>query len=296
MPRSSGSRSKKFAANEGRRQGVVLGLTIAEIILLILFALLLALTGVLIKRQAAIKTQFEAQAIAEAMSQILSPAISAKLLSMGIDVTKKEGESRLLAILDAAQIVSKPSSKEQSRLDQACKAGIELQSALGKNLNAADLIKSAQTLSKDLETLKGDAAKCVTAAIPPPCYEKVSSEPTAFLYDVRVSSGGIVLNYVLPDRYRSRFDADFSNPPPLNKALSNAEFKTATNRFAAYGKSNSCKFYVKVYDETAGSNEKFRASLKVIEESFVWTFMMTTKEDAAGKNINLFPMDSIKTR
>ena len=296
MARSSKSRSTQAAENEGRRRGVVLGLTIAEIILLILFALLLAMTGVLIKKQAAIKVQFEAEASAKVMTQMLSPVISAKLMSMGIDVTKSDGENRLLAILNAAEALMKSPVKDQNRLDQACKAGIELQNALGKNLNAADLIKSAQQLSKDLETLRMEAAKCNSTAIPPPCYEKAGGESTVFIYDARVTAAGIILNNVLPERYRTRFEADFSNPPPVNKALTNAEFKTATNRFATYGKSNSCKFYVKVYDETSGNKEKFRASLKTIEDNFVWTFMMTAKEDEAGKSINLFPTEAIKSR
>ena len=45
----------------GYRRGVVLGLTIAEIILLILFALLLALTGVLMKKQAQIRAEMDYQ-------------------------------------------------------------------------------------------------------------------------------------------------------------------------------------------------------------------------------------------
>jgi len=52
--------SNKKSEEEGRRTGVVLGLTIAEIILLILFAVVLAMAGVLVKRKAMIQAEANA--------------------------------------------------------------------------------------------------------------------------------------------------------------------------------------------------------------------------------------------
>ena len=297
MTRGKQRHNTHAAASEGRRRGVVLGLTIAEIILLILFALLLAMTGILIKRQIAVKAQYEAQSSSRQMSQMLSPEISGKLQSMQIDLTQSAGEARLLAVLNAAQTATdiKP-SKDQSRLDQACQAGFELQNALGKNLNATDFIKAAKQLSQDLEGLRVGAASCLEAVIPPPCYEKSKGEPSVYIYDLQVTAGGIVLNASVPDRYRSRFEADFKNPPPTNKPLSNADFQAVTKQFISYGKKNQCKFYVKVYDETEGNKEKLRKSLKAIEEQFVWTFMMSGRVDEAAKGLNLFPTDPIKAK
>ena len=297
MTRGKQRRNTHAAASEGRRRGVVLGLTIAEIILLILFALLLAMTGILIKRQIAVKAQYEAESSNRLMSHILTPEISGKLQSMKIDLTQPEGEERLLALLNAAQTaIDLKQSKDQNRLDQACQAGLELQNALGKNLNATDFIKAAKQLSQDLEGLRVGAASCLEAVIPPPCYEKSKGDPSAYIYDLQVTTGGIVLNASVPEKYRSRFEADFKNPPPLNKVLSNSEFQALTKPFIDYGKKNQCKFYVKVYDETDGNKDKLRKSLKVIEGQFVWTFMMSGRVDEAGKSLNLFPTDSIKAK
>ena len=297
MRRSTRGGNTHAAASEGRRRGVVLGLTIAEIILLILFALLLALTGILVKRQAAVKAEFEARTSVRVMSPILTPEIVGKLQAMKINLLEPEGEERLLAILDAAQTVTNlKKMKEQNSLDQACQAGLELQSALGKNLNATDFIKSAKQLSQDLENLKIGAARCLEAVIPPPCYEKSKKDPSVYIYDLQVTLGGIVFSNTVSEKYRSRFESDFKNPPPVNKALSNTEFLTLTKPFITYGKKNECKFYVKVYDETEGNKEKLRKSLKVIEDQFVWTFMMSGKVDETGKSLNLFPTDSVKAK
>ena len=297
MSRATKRSSNNEAASEGRRRGVVLGLTIAEIILLILFALLLAMTGILIKRQIAVKAEYEAQASARVMTQILSPEISGKLQAMKIDLTQPGGEERLLAILNAAQsVASLKKSKDSSALEQACQAGLELENALGKNLNSIDFIKLAKQLSQELESLRLGSQRSVETTIAPPCYEKTKGDPSVYIYDLQVTPAGIVLNNSVPERYRSRFEADFKSPPPVNKAMSDSEFLTATKPFIAYGKKNQCKFYVKVYDETDGNKDKLRKSLKVIEEQFVWTFMMSGKVDEAGKSINLFPTESIKVK
>ena len=290
-------RNPLAAASEARRRGVVLGLTIAEIILLILFALLLAMTAVLIKRQIAVKAEYEAQASARLMTQILPPEIAAKLQSMKIDVMQPEGEERLLAVLNAAQSANDlKRSKDQNRLDQACQAGLELQNALGKNLNAADFIKTAKLLSQDLEALRRGAASCLEAVIPPPCYGKSKEDPSVYIYDLQVTAGGIVFNASVPENYRRRFEADFKNPPPLNKPFSNVEFQALTRPFIAYGKKNQCKFYVKVYDETDGNKDKLRQGLQVIESPFVWTFMMSGRVNEAEKGLNLFPTGPIKAK
>ena len=290
-------RSHLAAEGEGRRRGVVLGLTIAEIILLILFALLLAMTGILIKRQIAVKAQYEAQSASRPMSQVLSPVIAGKLQSMNIDITQPEGEARLLAVLDAAQstIENKP-AKEQSRMEMACQAGLELQNALGKNLNATELMRAAKLLREDLEMLKTSATSCKEAVIPPPCYEKSKGEPSVYLYDLQITSTGILFVSSLPEKYRTRFETEFKNPPPQNKVLSNADFQALTAPFLNYGKKNQCKFYVKVYDETDGNKEKLRKSLKLIESPFVWTFMMSGKAEGSEKSLNVFPTESLKAR
>jgi hypothetical protein len=280
---------KQDLQNEGYRRGVVLGLTIAEIILLILFALLLAMTGVLIKREAVIKTQAEAQAETRALNQKLTPELAAKLTELNINIMTPDGASRLLGILEAAQLVSPiKKTKKENDLERACQAGLQLQNALGKNLSAVDFIKSAQQLSDDFQTLKKEAMQCSSSAILPPCYG-TKGAPPIFIYDINVKLEGLIFSDTVPENLRARFATDFKKLPALNKPLSIAEFKEIARPFASYGKSNQCKFYVKVYDEMGSNKDLFKSRLKLIEESFVWTFMMTTKEDADGKNLIFFP-------
>ena len=90
MQRANVRRSNQRAGEEGRRKGVVLGLTIAEIILLILFAVVLAMAGVLVKRQAIIQAEANAKIQSEKVekSTPLDPAV----YQTGLDFRKLFGQ------------------------------------------------------------------------------------------------------------------------------------------------------------------------------------------------------------
>ena len=278
---------ERASRNEGYRQGVVLGLTIAEIILLILFALLLAMSGVLMKRQAVIKAQAEEQATAKAMNQKLPPELVAKLEEININLSSPDGVKRMVGILNATQLVGNlKKDKKQTRLELACQAGIELQNALGQNLDAAELIKSSQKLNKDLQALKKEAREYSSSKILPSCYVAKGAAPI-FIYDITVRREGLELVDTVPESLRTRFNSDFKLLPS-QKPLSDAEFSRIGKAFASYGKGKECKFYVKVYDETGLNKELLKSKLQLIEKSFVWTFMMNSKEDEIDSSDLIF--------
>ena len=237
----------------GYRRGVVLGLTIAEIILLILFALLLALTGVLMKKQAQIR---------------------AEMLSIVVPVVE---EKKPEVVLDPA----------------IYNVGVEF-----KKVFSSETPSEVSTLLKDSQSqiakLKAELVKNGNTEVLPACYQKANDGRIPYIYDLRISNDGIEILNTLPERLRSRFSVDFKYQPPLNKVLSLQEFKLATNPFIVYGKSNQCKFYVKVYDET-DKRERFKSTLKTVETNFVWTYIMGLKPGAtAGEDLNLFTTTPVK--
>lgn len=244
-------RNAKKAGVLGYRKGVVLGLTIAEIILLILFALLLALTGVLIKRQAAVRAEVLAS-VANQKQQVatMNPAV----YQTGVEFKK-----------------------------------------LFENKTPQEVLILLKDAQAQIEKLKAELAKYASSEIPPPCYQKVYEGRTPYVYDMRIRNEGIVIVNTVPDRLRPRFNNDFPVQPPLDKVLSAAEFKLATNSFISYGRANACKFYVKVYDDSLNNKEKFKSLLKTVESNFVWTFIMTLKPGSqGGEDLDLFQTTPVR--
>ena len=90
--------SNKKSEEEGRRTGVVLGLTIAEIILLILFAVVLAMAGVLAKRKAMI--QAEANAMLNTAKAEKTIPIDPAVYQVGLDFRKLFGQKSVQEVLN----------------------------------------------------------------------------------------------------------------------------------------------------------------------------------------------------
>lgn len=267
--------------NVGYRRGVVLGLTIAEIILLILFAIVLALTGVLIKRKNATITEVETRMAA----QQLPPAISQKLAEMNVNLSTREGEQKLLGILNNADTDPERLKRQQ----QALQLGLDIQKAFGNTITAEQIQKNQVELKNQVDLLKADHVKAGTGQILPPCYQSGKSDPVPFVFDIFVKNDVLVMRETVPERLRSRFDSDFKGTPSSQTFVNDREFINKTKHFVDYGKRQQCKFYVKVFDETSGGKNRLKSQLKLIEGSFVWTFMMAGK-DAEKEDLNLFPV------
>lgn len=264
--------------NVGYRRGVVLGLTIAEIILLILFAVVLAMTGVLIKRKNATIAEVETRMAA----QQLPTNISRKLSEMQINLSTRSGEQQLMGILNSADMDPDRVKRQQ----QALQLGLDIQKAFGNNITADQLIKN----QNELESLKNNLSKSDNGKIQGPCYQVNANDPVPFVFDIFVRNDVLVMRDVVPERLRNKFESDFKGTPSSQTFTNERDFTNKTRSFAEYGKRHQCKFYVKVYDETTGnSKQRIKSQLKIIETAFVWTFMMAGKS-GDKEDINLFPV------
>lgn len=267
--------------NAGYRRGVVLGLTIAEIILLILFAVVLAMTGVLIKRKNATINEVETRMAAQQMPI----DVSKKLSEMGINLASKEGEQRLLGILNN----SDNDTDRVRRQQEAMQLGLDIQKAFGKNITADQILKNQIELKNQIDLMKADQTKPGSGQILPPCMQSSKGEPGPFVFDIFVRNDVLVMRDTVPERAKSRFESDFKAIPASQTFTNDRDFINKTRVFAEYGKKNQCKFYVKVFDETNDGKNRLKGQLKLIENSFVWTFMMAGK-NSDKEDINLFPV------
>jgi hypothetical protein len=301
---------RDYSDKKSYRRGVVLGFTVAEIILLVLFALLLALAAVLIKGRGAMERAYATNerfgsAIAaldrqdkvtfsknidtalgeqidydkkvkelekKMMKQSLPDDVYAELQAQKLDLSTKDGKERFLDMLISALYAQKEAQKNgntaKENIEAACKAGAEMQKVLGKDKKPGDILNSIKDSKAQAEHWKDQAAKCGLAGILPPCYRETNEEQIPYIYDARIKPEGIQLLDTVPEKYKTRFNSDFKNPPPTNKVLSEQEFRSMTYQFLEFGRKNECRFYVRVFDDLANDKDRFKALLKAVENNF----------------------------
>ena len=304
-------RDRDYSDSDQYRRGVVLGFTVAEVIILILFALLLALAGLLlnnrkdVQRANAINERFDGvisslnlgnssvvlKKINDALDenidyqrkikeienklrvQSLPDDVYAEIRAQKLDLTTKEGKQKFLDILTSALAAQKEIAKNSGditkHVESACRAGFQMSEVLGKDKKPGEIINAVKDSKARSEYWQSQAARCGLAGVLPPCYRESNNEPVPYLYDARIKSDGIVLVNTVPEKYRSRFNADFPNLPQENTTLSLTNFASSTSQFLAYGEKNNCRFYVVAYDDTlAYEKEKLKQLLKAIEGNF----------------------------
>lgn len=303
-------RDRDYSDSAPYRRGVVLGFTVAEIILLILFALLLALAGLLLnnkkdmERANAINSRFNVilsenfankdlllkkidEIIAENIdyqkkvkeveqkfkNQSLPDDVYAEIKAQKLDLTTKEGKQKfldtLVTALEAQKEFKKRGGDVTNHIESACMAGSKMAEVLGPDKKPGNIINEVKDSKAQSNYWRSQAARCGLAGVLPPCYRESNNEPIPFLYDARIKSDGIMLIETIPERYKTRFTSDFSNPPQTNILLSSANFMNVTRQFLTFGERNNCRFYVVAYDDTLPhEKEKFQQLLKVLEGNF----------------------------
>lgn len=287
--------STKKREEIGYRKGVLLGLTVAEIILLLLFALLLALWGQISSLQ---QTTEEARVIKERFSQILkNSSLSTqdianikKSVAAEIDYANKLAEEidkvkdRLLpqdvyeAIKREKFDLSNPTDRQRffnlmkiattalegqdindPKVFEKCEVGAQFQ-AKSKGSSVDDIFRGAQHW-KDV------AASCGKASSFPSCYVDESGRDV-LIYEARLNDGGIFLKKTIPDVLVQRFDSEISQQPRVGVVLSPEDFLAETKALVAYGTKKECRFRVNAFDDTGTDKKNFQRIEKILERVF----------------------------
>lgn len=280
----------------GYRKGVLLGLTVAEIILLLLFALLLALWGQIslmrteTERAKAISLKFaeiisradkrtDAELAAE-VEKILKLEIdySAKLAkelerykdnllpddvfelikSLKLDLNNSKDREKLRDLIKISTGISSGSNKPLDELANQCQIG----STVSKRLKGAD----PERLFSDIDHWKSVAASCGKSNVLPSCYQLAGKD--VYIFEARLNDNGIVLNNTVPSELTSTFSKDFPTQPPYGTTLSKREFREYTAPFQSYSREKECRFNVNAYDETGIDKKYFQDIEKVLDSVF----------------------------
>jgi len=285
----------------GYRRGLVLGLTIAEMFLLILFALLLALAAWSIeskKRESIIQ---EAAALAklspEDFEKMLERAANAERLAQEADqlrielrefqnlrqsIEKIEDEEDFLELVKSASVGAavRASLDERDRdLDidpKRVAEALSLAAAAERQGLEMDLVSLATSV-RDLETLRGQYAnlrqRLESAGLGlemPPCWATADGRPE-YIFNIALKSAGLQVRDTTPPHRAAAREA-----LPIPKQLfadevNPAEFLSLTNALLDWSKAQNpeCRFFVRVFDLTpADRKDLYKSRLRNVEHVF----------------------------
>jgi hypothetical protein len=297
-------RSNESASNisaAGYRKGVLLGLTIAEIILLILFALLLALFSritvlqesgeraeALIKRfqgaldassrgedkkfvteiEKAIQLEIDyakklADALGDSKNRLLPEDVYEAVVSKKFNFDNHEDRKKFIELMNLADTLEKKNSSTSADPNY-CAIGASLPAEVLKSSDPVGRINRQQS---DIEHWRRKAEACGNGTEYPPCYEPINGQ-FVYVYDAHLKDDGVLLKLTVPDAKAEHFNSNFQNPPKTNVTLTPAEFYSQANQFLTYGKNNSCRFFVRAIDETSTNKVFFQKMDKNLQMIF----------------------------
>lgn len=278
----------------GYRKGVLLGLTVAEIVLLLLFALLLALWGQIavmkadVEKSRIISNKFASiikdnsinKTIQNDIEKIINAEIdySAKLAkelekyknnllpddvfelikSQNLDLNKTEDREKLFNLIKIATKITDASDASLKNFAEQCSAG----EVVTKKFKGVD----PDRILSDLNHWKGVAATCGKGKSLPPCYQ--SNGKDVAIFEARLNDSGIILKNTLPTDLVEQFTKDFPNPPPFNTTMNESEFRQQTLQFLKYSRENECRFRVNAYDDTGVDKKYFQKIERILDSVF----------------------------
>jgi hypothetical protein len=266
------------------RKGLVLGLTMAEVGILIIFVLLLLIAIEQIRRDRLLHSLQGKTAIATARLQELESAertLKEIASTLNVEATRpKEDFKRLVRIVQT--VAATPTG--QSALTAARQSLNEMKDAVGQLQKVLDSAKKdgAESVAKQVEfasyrlanqegQLKRYESQLADAGKGKgerPCWVEPDGK-IDYLYDVVLTSTGIRMReYQYPARIAERRLLPMPVVDP-NETLTEGEFLRRTAPLFDYSRTANCRFFVVIYDATAAHEKPlYKDLLRTVEGHF----------------------------
>jgi hypothetical protein len=270
--------------NSSYRKGLVLGLTMAEVGILIIFVLLLLIAIEQIRRDHLMQSLEGKKPIAEARLkelQLAENSLQEIAIAMGVTeetppedfrrlvrmtavmATSPDGKSALVEARDAIREMKDASAQVRAAAKAASERGAEelvrqVESKSHQIANQEGQLKRYEKMLTDAGMGKGER----------PCWVKPDGT-IEYLYEVVLGSDGIRMKEI---DYPARHDERTLLPMPEidpKEVLSEAEFLRRTRPLYNHSFAANCRFFVVIYDGTA-THEKplYKNLLRTVEGHF----------------------------
>ena len=272
----------------GYRRGFVLGLTLAEAALLLVFVVLLLMVAGFERRDRTITALESLQSAAAAMAPAGADPISfatdqLTALSELREAVGSDGQEwdedfiELVRAVAAARKgdglvdVSRALQEKQERMDRMLEALGQLDGSEGLEELLERVADSEARLSNQrgqLAALQDRLERAGQGGVLPSCWTTPEGR-IDYLLDVVLGSDGIRMRESLPERRRAERDRLPMGPVLAGLSYSQAEFQALTKAVYDWSVARECRFYVSIFDGTQGhEKERYKSLLTTVEGHF----------------------------
>jgi hypothetical protein len=263
------------------RRGVILGLTLAEIMLLILFLLLLTFASVLnrekIRYEQKIQLLSKKNKNVEKVISVLEksdPSITDEMveafeyfpiftnLIKKENLKKNEYESTKQVITRAINKLIAEKSMEKGGGDLSVEE--RLQASISENKELMSKVENLQGQNKNILNQLSSQGKGYDL---PPCwaYENGKAE---FTYNVFLSNDGIRVEETKLPKWKNEKAKLPTSDIQLSEPISKSQFIAQTRDIRKWAIDHQCHFYARIYNENVDSVPRYKALLLTVEGVF----------------------------
>jgi TolA-binding protein len=232
------------------RRGLVFGWSLAEIFLLIVFALLFAFAAKVGK------TQSQASAPQSSEPAFTLPVHPLPSRTPGHPPNDFDDLFRKLTLCEKRDTKCEGESNNLKQQIEQLKKEIE------------ELKKENQQLRQENEALKRQVEPHPGGADYPSCFKNPAGKPD-YIFDVMLTSGGIVIHKNdLPDQVEKEALLPLSQIT-FDRDIPDADFLDQTDGIFDFSNQHGCRFYVRVTHQTkADEKDTYKERLTTIEQHF----------------------------
>lgn len=279
--------------NLAYRKGLLLGMTMAEIVILIIFLLLLAFAALLEKERKSHEAQDRLMGKNKTLIERIIRVVDAQDPAITEELVKAfEALPNIISLVKKSDLAkSKDETIDKTITQMVEKAAAEksvTSEGEGKSPEErlAEALQAKSTLEAENQNLRDQKDNLVSqmksegrGVDSPPCWSDAVKNPE-FIFKVDLTSSGIVIHdNPIPERAeeKSRLPLQDIKFDTLRNV---AQFRAETNKLYELSKQKECRFFVLLYDKTA-TNDKvtFKHLLRTVEEHFYKKLVDSTPSD-----------------
>ena len=297
-------------------RGVVLGLTMAEIVILVIFCLLLLFNVIVSKKNSEIKRIEEEVKRKEEQIKIIAdyPSLADALEQIYSELNQNSFEDafrEIVLIKEQASTLKKENETLNRQLGESKKFKELVKNSEMSPQIINDIIETAKNIEKEIGnrsdkiTLKDvpdiirssgkeiknskDRIKYIQRQCrgteKPACWVDTASGKAEYIFQIALASEGVILH---DNKLSHRVEEQKELPIgqiPFHKLLSADQFRHCTRDLFQWSEKKDCRFFVKVIDKTQYDEKKiYKKRLRTVEEHFY-------KYEATNNNPSWFKND-----
>lgn len=286
--------------NQAYRRGVLLGLTMAEVFILLLFLLLLAFVSLIEKKDQKLSELQELEktqnriVLIEKNKEIIDHIVN--LIETNPDITQElititEGFPKVVQEIKASEL-QKQGETPQQVIERALEE-LKIDKALeekGSNLTPEEQLREAleaqQRLESEIANLKGQKENLMKqisdknggkGASYPPCWTVKDGSSPEYIFNTFLADEGIIVHdNQIPHRQSEQALLPIS-AITYDKPISRTSFAEQTRALLNYSNQHDCRFYVRIYDRTGADKKDLYKDLRTSVEGTFYILKIEEK-------------------